>query len=157
MANISQEELKMDKMDIESTAFKKGQPIPKKYTCEGVDVSPPITIRNVPSEAQSLTLIVDDPDAPMGTFDHWIAWNISPQTTALSEGAEVPNQGRNGFRDTRYRGPCPPSGKPHRYFFKLYALDTILSLPEGSSKAQVEKAMQGHILEKAEFYGTYQR
>ena len=144
-------------MKFESSAFKQGQPIPKKYTCEGQDVSPPLVIQNIPEGTQSLVLIVDDPDAPSGTFDHWIAWNISPETTSLSEGANVPNQGKNGFRDTRYRGPCPPPGKPHRYFFKLYALKSMLNLPDGSSKAQVEKAMQEHVLEKAEFYGTYQR
>lgn len=145
------------KMKIESSAIKPGQPIPKKYTCEGENVSPPLSFRDIPKETKSLALIVDDPDAPHGTFDHWIVWNLTPQTTSLAEGAKVPMEGKNSYQETHYHGPCPPPGKPHRYFFKLYALDTVLDLPAGSSKADVENAMRGHILEKTVFHGTYQR
>lgn len=144
-------------MKIESLAFKDKQPIPKKFTCEGDDVSPPLRFSDIPKGAKTLALLVDDPDAPRGTFDHWIAWNIPASTTALSEGASVPKQGQNHFGDLQYRGPCPPPGKPHRYFFKLYALDIALNLEEGVTKGEVESAMNGHILAQAELVGTYQR
>lgn len=144
-------------MLIETSAFKKGQPIPAKYTCSGENVSPPLSFRDVPANAKSLVLIVDDPDAPKGTFDHWILWDIPPTTKNFSEGAFVGQQGLNHYNEKRYRGPCPPPGKPHRYFFKLYALDTLISLPEGSTKNQVEEAMKEHILAKAELMGTFQR
>lgn len=144
-------------MKLESSAFKNGQPIPKKYTCSGNDTSPPLRIVDAPKGTKSFALIVDDPDAPSGTFDHWLAWNISSTTQELTEGVKVPNQGENGFGDLRYRGPCPPPGKPHRYFFKLYALDTMLTLKDGVSKAQLEHALEGHILGQAELMGTFQR
>ncbi len=117
----------------------------------------------LPSSVKSLVLIVDDPDAPRGTFDHWIVWNIPPRLEELSEGAPElrvsveSKQGINGFGQSIYRGPAPLPGKPHRYFFKLYALDRELSIPEGSKKTDVEKAMKGHIIERAELIGTYQR
>lgn len=144
-------------MKLESSAFKAHQPIPKKYTCEGEDISPPLSFIDIPKGTKSLAIIVDDPDAPRGTFDHWIAWNLPASTKLLSEKAEVPKQGKNHFDDTRYRGPCPPHGNPHRYFFKAYALDTLIDLPNGISKKQLEDAMEGHILGKAELVGTYQR
>lgn len=144
-------------MIIESPAFEQHQAIPQKYTCEGENLSPPLKFSGLPKEAVSLVLIMDDPDAPMGTFDHWIAWNIPPQTVNLGEGSSLPNQGKNGFGNQSYGGPCPPKGNPHRYFFKLYALDTKLNLPAGSSKGAVESAMKGHILEEASLVGTYQR
>ena len=102
-------------------------------------------------------LIVDDPDAPVGTFDHWIVWNIPPNSLDMPEGAKPPHQGTNGFGIKKYRGPCPPKGKAHRYFFKLYALNIVLDIPEGSDKASVEKAMKGHVLENAQFIGLYER
>lgn len=149
-------------MLIESV-FENHQPIPAKYTCDGEDVSPALQFMNVPKNAKSLAIIVDDPDAPRGTFDHWILWNLPPDIKRLSEGGREmkqfsshPKQGINGFQQNYYRGPCPPPGKPHRYFFKLYALDTLLELAEGASKKMLEDAMQGHILEKAELVGTYQ-
>lgn len=155
---LAQTHQKAKAMKIESSIIKPGQPIPKKFTCEGENISPPLSFRDIPQETKSLALIVDDPDAPNGTFDHWIVWNLTPQTTSLAEGAKVPMEGKNSYRESRYHGPCPPAGKPHRYFFKLYALDTLLNLPAGSSKAEVEKAMKGHIIEKTEsFHGTYQR
>lgn len=144
-------------MKIFSKAFGSHQRIPKKYTGEGEDVSPPISLDDIPNGTQSLVIIMDDPDAPMGTFDHWIAWNIDPETKILDEGAEVPIQGKNHFKEQRYRGPMPPPGPVHRYFFKAYALDSNLELPKGSSKKDVEEAMEGHILGHAELIGTYQR
>lgn len=143
-------------MNIESPSFTNNQPIPKKYTCHGEDVSPPLTFSDVPDKAISLALIVDDPDAPSGTFDHWLVWNIPATTQHLSEGAKVPREGTNSFRETRYRGPCPPKGRPHHYFFKLYALDKILDIKAGSSKSDLEKAMKGHTLGQAQLIGLYQ-
>lgn len=144
-------------MEIESSAFEYQQPIPKKYTCEGENISPPLAFQGIPPGTKSLVLIMDDPDAPRGTFDHWIVWNLSVDTKALAEGAKVPKEGLNHFQKIGYGGPCPPPGKAHRYFFKLYALDTLINLPEGSSKKQVEEAMEGHIVGKAELVGTYKR
>lgn len=144
-------------MNIETPAFEHGKPIPQKYTCQGDGVSPELIFRDIPSQTQSLVLIVDDPDAPSGTFDHWVVWNIPANTKSLKEGAVVAHQGKNGYGKVGYKGPCPPPGKPHRYFFKLYALEEELSLSEGASKAQVERAMEGHIIAKAEIMGTYQK
>jgi Raf kinase inhibitor-like YbhB/YbcL family protein len=150
-------------MLIESV-FVSQQAIPIKYTCDGENVSPPLTFSDVPAQAKSLALIVDDPDAPRGTFDHWIVWNLPADLQKISEGAKEfarlqlpPGRGTNGYQELNYKGPCPPAGKPHHYHFKLYALDTRLSLPDGSSKHDVETAMQGHILAVAELIGTYQR
>jgi len=144
-------------MKIDSPAFANHEPIPQKHTCDGEDVSPKLNFSDVPDEAKSLVLIVDDPDAPMGTFDHWITWNIAPDTDGIEEGGAVPIQGKNHFNELRYRGPCPPPGPSHRYFFKLYAISKELELPEGATKQRVEEAMDGHILAKAEIIGTYQR
>jgi Raf kinase inhibitor-like YbhB/YbcL family protein len=151
-------------IQITSTAFTEGKPIPKKYTCDAEDASPPLAWSGVPSEAKSLALIVDDPDAPVGTWVHWVLYNLPPSLNVLKEGlAKTPTleglgtQGTNDFRKTGYGGPCPPRGKPHRYFFKLYALDTSLSLQPGASKADLEKAMRGHILAQGQLIGTYSR
>lgn len=144
-------------MIISSPAFQDQQPIPAKYTCKGEDVSPPLEFSGIPKGTKSLVLIVDDPDAPMGTFDHWIVWGIAPSVHSLAENTYVEHQGLNHFDELRYRGPCPPPGKPHRYFFKLYAIDTTLTLKDGSTKEEVEKAIQGHILSKATLIGTFQR
>lgn len=149
-------------MLIESV-FEYQQPIPTKYTGDGQDISPPLKFEKIPEGTKSLVLIMDDPDAPHGTFDHWIVWNISPHVHAISEGApelqkEPVKQGKNGFGTENYRGPKPPPGHPHRYFFKLYALDiSKIDLPEGVNKQQVEEAIKGHILDQAELMGTYQR
>ncbi|MBA3721156.1 MAG: YbhB/YbcL family Raf kinase inhibitor-like protein [Parachlamydiaceae bacterium] len=149
-------------MIIESV-FEYQKPIPLKYTCSGENVSPPLKFLNVPSSSKTLVLIMDDPDAPVGVFDHWVVWNIPPTFQGLSEGAKElfsnakVKQGTNGYNVVGYKGPCPPPGKVHRYFFKLYALNTELTLPEGSSKKDVEKGMKGHIIEEAELVGTYQR
>ncbi len=138
--------------------FENNGNIPGKYTCDGDDVNPPLQIEGVPENARSLVLIVDDPDAPMGTWDHWIVWNIAPDTTKIEENS-VPEgavQGMNDFKKREYGGPCPPSGK-HRYMFKLYALDTTLDLDSASKKEDVENAMSGHIIEQTTLVGLYQR
>ncbi len=150
-------------MELKSSAFTAGGMIPKKYTCDGPDVSPSLSWSDVPAGAKSLALIADDPDAPMGTWVHWVAWNIPPNARGLEEGVpkqdSLPNgmkQGTTDFRSIGYGGPCPPSGT-HRYFFKLYALDTSLNLPPGATKKDLEKAMQGHLLQQVELMGKYAR
>jgi Raf kinase inhibitor-like YbhB/YbcL family protein len=149
---------------ISSESFKNGGEIPKKFTCDGADVSPELSWTAPPAGTQSLALIADDPDAPAGTWTHWVLFSLAPTTTHLAEGVnkvdELPGgerQGRNDFRKIGYNGPCPPPGKPHRYFFKLYALNAALQLNAGSSKQELEKAMQGHIAEKVELMGKYRR
>lgn len=150
-------------MELKSLAFEAGGIIPKKYTCDGPDVSPPLSWADVPAGTKSLALIADDPDAPMGTWVHWVAWNIPATGRALEEDVPtrdvLPNgmkQGTTDFRRIGYGGPCPPSGT-HRYFFKLYALDTTLNLPPSTTKKDLEKAMQGRILKQAELMGKYAR
>ncbi len=148
----------MGALKLSSPAFKHNQMIPAKYTCDGADVNPPLVIEAAPPETKSFALVVDDPDAPAGTWVHWVLWNIDPKTTELREGA-VPSsaqQGTNDFRKNGYGGPCPPSGT-HRYFFKLYALDTALKLGPGATKAALERAMKGHITAQAELIGLYKR
>jgi hypothetical protein len=140
---------------IKSSAFANNGLIPSKYTCDGEDVNPPLRIDGIPQGTQSLALTVDDPDAPMGTWDHWIVWNISP-SNEIMENAVPGVEGMNDFRKHSYGGPCPPSGT-HRYFFKVYALDTRLNLSHNSRKKDLEKAMQGHILAKGETIGRYGR
>jgi Raf kinase inhibitor-like YbhB/YbcL family protein len=144
-------------MKLESAAFEAGKRIPDRYTCKAEDVSPPLTISGVPKECKSLPLIMDDPDAPAGTFDHWILWNLNPSKIELAEAESFSHEGENGFGTEGYRGPCPPIGKEHRYFFKLFALDTLLDLPKRSIKEDVETAMDGHILSSCELIGTFQR
>lgn len=145
-------------MKIQSTAFKQGENIPAKYTCQGNDINPPLQITDVPSNAKSLALIMDDPDAPMGTWVHWVVWNISPQTKEIAENSVPTNavQGKSSWGKNKYGGPCPPSGT-HRYFFKLYALDNSLSLSSSADKKQLEAAMKDRIVAQAELMGTYQK
>ena len=142
-------------MTISSPVFEPKGQIPPKYTCEGVDVSPPLNIENIPTAAKSLALIMDDPDSPHGVFDHWITWNI-PIEKAIKENTVPGIQGKNGFGRNAYGGPCPGSGT-HRYVFKLYALDTLLELKAGSDKKALEDAMKGHILATAELTGMYKK
>jgi len=145
-------------MKLSSPAFENNQTIPSKYTCDGEDVSPALEISEAPEGAKSLVLIMDDPDAPMGTWDHWIVWNIAPSISSI-EGNSMPEgavQGTNSYGKQPYGGPCPSSGA-HHYHFKLYALDTKLELNPSSIKKDVEKAMEGHILDQAELIGLYQR
>jgi len=145
-------------MKLTSSAFTNHQSIPVKYTCDGKNVNPPLTISDVPENAKSLVLIMDDPDAPMGTWVHWTVWNIDPKTKEISENSllEGAIEGITSFGKPGYSGPCPPSGT-HRYFFKLYALDTSLSLPKTATKAELEKAMTGHIINTEELVGLYSR
>jgi Raf kinase inhibitor-like YbhB/YbcL family protein len=148
----------MDTLRIASPAFSHNGMIPSIHTCDGADVSPPLSIAGVPKGTMSLALIVDDPDAPVGTWVHWVVWNIGAGTKEIPENS-VPHgalEGTNDFRKRKYGGPCPPSGT-HRYFFKLYALDAPLPLKPGAAKAQVEEAMKGHVLAQAELIGLYKR
>jgi len=148
-------EIVLKELRITSSVFKEHGFIPTKYTCDGEDINPPLKIEDIPEGTQSLTLIVDDPDAPMGTWDHWIVWNIPPKKQ-VKENSIPGTEGLNDFRKHSYGGPCPPSGT-HRYFFKIYALDTNLDLNPNSSKKDVEKAMKGHVLAKGEIIGRYSR
>jgi len=145
----------MKELTISSPAFKNNGFIPPKYTCDGNDVNPPLNIEGVPKETQSLALIVDDPDAPMGTWDHWVVWNIPP-AEKIMENSVPGTEGLNDFRRRSYGGPCPPSGT-HRYFFKVYALDTRLDLSPSSRKKDVERAMKGHVIAEGELVGLYRR
>jgi Raf kinase inhibitor-like YbhB/YbcL family protein len=145
-------------LKLTSAVFSEGQVIPEKYTCDGEDLSVPLSWFGVPLETKSLVLIADDPDAPGGTFVHWVLYDLPADQVSLKEGMEdIGTQGENGFRKLGYNGPCPPQGPAHRYFFKIYALDTTLNLPQGATKAEVEEAMQGHILADGQLMGTYQR
>jgi Raf kinase inhibitor-like YbhB/YbcL family protein len=155
---IHAEERQMSELSITSPAFPHNGMIPIKYTCDGADVSPPLSIGNVPEKTGSLALIVDDPDAPMGTWVHWVVWNIAADTREIPENTVPPGalQGTNDFGKQKYGGPCPPSGT-HRYFFKLYALNAPLALKAGATKAQVEEARSGHLLGKTELVGLYRR
>jgi Raf kinase inhibitor-like YbhB/YbcL family protein len=152
---------KVDSFAITSTAFKEGARIPRQYTCDGVNVSPPLEWIGVPKTARTLAIIADDPDAPSGTWVHWVLYNIPadnigfvenlPSTQEIKGGGF---QGKNDFKQIGYGGPCPPSGT-HRYFFKLYALDSDLPLKDGATKSDVETAMSGHIVGQAQLMGTY--
>ena len=143
-------------MNIFSPVFRQNEMIPPEYTCTGKDVNPALEVTGVPAEAQSLALVVDDPDAPAHTWVHWIVFNIDPATQKIDENSIPGTQGRNDFDKLNYGGPCPPSGK-HRYFFKAYALDATLGLDEGAAIEDLEKAIKGHVLEKAELVGLYQK
>lgn len=163
-------ETNMRAFKLSSPAFKDGEDVPVKYTCDGEDVSPALQWTGAPDGTKSFTLIYDDPDAPMGTWVHWVLFNINPTVTSLPEGFGSTRthslkdekfvgivDGLNDFRQLGYGGPCPPKGPAHRYFFKLYALDTALNLKTGATKSDVEKAMTGHILAEAELLGKYKR
>jgi len=142
-------------MILTSPAFENNKNIPSRFTCDGEGKNPPLKIDKIPNDAKSLVLIVDDPDAPMGTFVHWVVYDI-PVMSSIEEGSVPGKQGMNTARGTAWVSPCPPSGT-HRYIFKVYALDGELGLKEGAAKAAVEKAMEGHILDKAELTGLYKR
>ncbi|HDH44978.1 MAG TPA: YbhB/YbcL family Raf kinase inhibitor-like protein [Thermococcus sp.] len=156
-----------EKMDLKvSSVFGENEFIPSKYTCEGIDVSPPLRLEGLSDKAVSIAIIVDDPDAPIGTFTHWVAWNIPP-TEEIPE--DIPKekvvetpikviQGRNDFGRIGYNGPCPPRGHGvHHYHFKVYVLDTTLDLKPGASKRELEKAMEGHVIQFGELVGLYER
>jgi len=151
---------------LSSSAFRDGGTIPTVYTCDGADRSPPLAWSGTPAEAKSLALICDDPDAPAKTWVHWVLFNLPATLNQLHEDVaktEKPNDlagalhGVTDFKRVGYGGPCPPPGKPHRYFFKLYALDAHLPLKTGATKADVERAMQGHVLAEAQLMGTFGR
>jgi Raf kinase inhibitor-like YbhB/YbcL family protein len=149
----------MSAFTLRSPAFEDGAPIPRRHTCEGEDVSPALEWTAPPPEARSLALVVEDPDAPGGTFTHWLAWGIEAETRGLVEGERPPLEGRNSFRQRGWRGPCPPRGHgPHRYVFRLVALDaTLEDLAPGAAARGVDEAVNGHILAAAELLGTFER
>ena len=148
----------MQKLRIESPEFGNNEMMPSKFTCEGQNINPELKISGVGSNAKSLVLIMDDPDAPMGTWVHWTLWNIDPETAEIPQNS-VPEgavEGITSFKKPGYGGPCPPSGT-HRYFFKLYAIDTLLGLGAKATASDIEKAMEGHILDSAELVGLYKK
>jgi Raf kinase inhibitor-like YbhB/YbcL family protein len=143
---------------VTSTAFAEGETIPTKYTCDGENLSPPLAWTELPQGTRSQVIIADDPDAPMGTFVHWVLYNLPADLNSLPEGSQgTGSEGVNSTRKNGYAGPCPPRGSTHRYYFKLYALDTTLVLNAGATKAEVEKSMQGHILAQGQLMGRYGR
>jgi Raf kinase inhibitor-like YbhB/YbcL family protein len=151
-------------LTISSKSFANGGVIPKKYTCDAGDVSPDLSWNEPPTGAKSFALLADDPDAPVGNWNHWTLWNAPAELRGLPEGtskaaqlSDGTQQGMNDFRKIGYNGPCPPPGKPHRYYFKLYALDAKLTLKENSGKRELEAAMKGHVLAQAEWMGRYGR
>jgi Raf kinase inhibitor-like YbhB/YbcL family protein len=150
--------------ELRSVAFEEGGNIPKEYTCDGANISPPLGWGDPPEQTKSFALLVEDPDAPGKTWVHWIIFNLPPEVRQLSDNipkqktlAGNQRQGTNDFGKIGYGGPCPPKGAPHRYFFRLYALDKMLDLKPGATKSELLKAMEGHILAKAELMGRYQR
>ena len=157
-------EKKAMSIQLTSTAFQEGQPIPAKYTCDGEDISPPLNWGGAPTGTKSFALVCDDPDAPVGTWVHWVFYGLPVSTTELAEKTPASEtlengakQGVNDFKKVGYGGPCPPGGKPHHYFFKLYALDTESTLKPRATKKELLKAIEGHILAQGELVGTYQK
>ena len=148
---LGQTEVK--ELTITSPAFQHNSDIPLQYTCDGENVNPPLTIEGIPQGTESLVLIVEDPDAPGGTWIHWVVWNIAPETT-IAENSVPGTEGMNDFKKHAYGGPCPPSGT-HRYFFIVYALDTTLDLESTATKKDVENAIKDHILAEGELIGLY--
>lgn len=145
-------------MELRSPAFADGEPIPKQYTCDGEDVSPPIEWSASPAGTRSLALSLDDPDAGRYPFTHWLAWGLPAAAGSLPEGKPPPQEGRNDFGASGYRGPCPPPGKPHRYVFRLYALDTEAELEPGVDRRRsFDEAIAGHVLGSRELTGLYER
>ncbi len=149
-------EEKIGEIKVESPAFKNMGVIPTKYTCDGADVSPPLKIHGISSEAKSLAILVEDPDAPLGTFVHWIVWNIDPVEN-IPENFRSEYQGKNDFGKIGYNGPCPPRGEKHRYIFKVYVLNKKIELKKGASKKEFLKAIEGHVIQKGELVGVYSR
>jgi Raf kinase inhibitor-like YbhB/YbcL family protein len=145
-------------MQITSSQFKNGGEIPSLYTCDGSGFNPPLIFKDVPKDAKSLALIVDDPDAPSGTWDHWVMWNILPNTKEITENGTPMGAitGKNSWPANKYGAPCPPNGS-HRYYFKLYALDIMLNLPLNSNSSDLQEAIKGHTLAEAELMGRYQK
>jgi Raf kinase inhibitor-like YbhB/YbcL family protein len=150
--------MRAQNLTLTSPAFEQGQPIPDRYTCYGEDINPSLIISHVPSTCKTLAMIVDDPDAPAGTWSHWVVWNITPETSRIPEGTapEGSVQGVNDFHRSGYGGPCPPSGT-HRYFFRLFALDRRLPLGPDATRRSLLAALKGHVVAEAELMGTYTR
>jgi Raf kinase inhibitor-like YbhB/YbcL family protein len=143
---------------LSSEAFTDRGEIPRRHTCEGEDVSPALSWSDPPSGTRALALVVDDPDAPVGTFTHWLAWDIDLRAGGLAEGESAPAEGTNDFGSGGWNGPCPPRGHGrHRYFFRLYALDAKLDIGSGAARDELEQALADHVLETAELVGTYER
>jgi Raf kinase inhibitor-like YbhB/YbcL family protein len=164
LSSCGAESPRKDKMQLTSTAFAEGAAIPAKYTCDARNVSPPLKWSGAPEGTKSLALIADDPDAPVGTWVHWVIYDLPAPTTELAEDlpkgqfmASGAKQGLNDFKHLGYGGPCPPHGKTHRYFFRIYALDAVLDLKPGLTKKELEHAMEKHILAQGQLMGTYQR
>jgi len=155
LQQAEQKKAEINTIQIKSPAFINGDFIPEKYTCDGMDINPPFDINNIPAYTKTLALIADDPDAPMGTWIHWVVWNI-PLLNRISEDSSPGIEGVTSFHKNKYGGPCPPSGI-HRYYFRFYALDAVLNLPVSTDKAGLEKAMSGHILSSGEIMGRYKR
>ena len=151
-----EEEPAMIEMTLTSPAFAQDEAIPLQFSCDGDDISPELAWAGIPEGAASLVLILDDPDAPVGTWDHWLLFDMPPDLEGLPQGGTAGTDGNNSWNRTGYGGPCPPGGT-HRYFFKLYALDTTLDLPVGTAKGALEAAIEGHILGQVELMGTYTR
>lgn len=150
-------------ISVKSLSFEEGEAIPRKHTCDGEDVSPPLTWSGVPEGTKSMAVVCDDPDAPAGIWVHWVIYNLPADTGGLGENVppretlpDGARQGKNDFRKIGYNGPCPPGGT-HRYFFKVYALDRLLDLPPGATKAELVRAMEGHVLAQGSLMGTYSR
>jgi Raf kinase inhibitor-like YbhB/YbcL family protein len=151
-------------LTISSPSFTNGGDIAKKFTCDGADVSPQLSWNDPPAGTQTFALLVDDPDAPVGNWNHWVLWNLPPSLRGLPENvakdAHLPDgshQGHNDFGKFGYNGPCPPAGRPHRYFFKLYSLDAKLELKSSAGKRELESAMKGHVLAQTDWMGRYGR
>jgi len=156
--SLGQEAIKPEGLKISSPIVEDGGQIPRKYTCDGVNVNPTLKIENIPIKTNSLALVFDDVDGPRGSYVHWILWNIDPGTKEIKENS-IPKgavQGRNDFKKNNYGGPCPPS-RAHRYLFKIYALDVRLNLNPNSTKTDLEKAMKGHVIAQAQLVGVYKR
>ena len=148
----------MGEFALRSEAFPDGGEIPRRHTCDGEDVSPALSWSDLPAGTRALALVVDDPDAPVGTFTHWLAWNIDPLARGLGEGESAPADGRNDFGMGGWSGPCPPPGRgAHRYFFRLHALDAELDVGFCAGRRELERALTGHVLVTAELMGTYER
>ncbi len=157
-ASLTKEVSAMDTLKITSQAFQNNGHITGKYTCDGEDINPPLLIENCPQATKSIAMIVDDPDAPVGIWVHWVIWNIAPDVKEIKENT-IPQgaiEGMNDFGKHSYGGPCPPSGT-HRYFFKVYALDNMFGISPNSNKADLENAMKGHILAQGQIIGLYKR
>lgn len=144
-------------MTVSSTAFTDGGDIPRRHTCDGENLSPPLSFTGVPSGAQDLALLVEDPDAPGGTFVHWVGWGIDPSKGAIGEGESPAGTGTNGFGRRGYGGPCPPKGRPHRYVFTVFAVSTRLDLPPGASADALRRALAGTVLAEGRLLGRYAR